>query len=189
MQAEDAERIRRFLDGDRETLEEIDGWIRSAAWSFRQRLGGEWDDVLQDVRLEAVRLLRSDAFRGDSSLKTYLWYVVNHACLDRLRARSRWAWTDFEAVAEQLERDGIRIPAGAGRHADRDLMWRVLQRTSVECRLLWRQIFAGFSYAEMSAALGIAAGTLRVRVLRCRKKALAIRDQLLAAEDGESAGE
>jgi DNA-directed RNA polymerase specialized sigma24 family protein len=40
-------------------------------------------------------------------------------------------------------------------------------------------IHAGLSYREMSSRLGVAEGTLRVRVLRCREKAVAVRAELL----------
>jgi hypothetical protein len=39
-------------------------------------------------------------------------------------------------------------------------------------------IHRGLGYDAMSERLGIAAGTLRVRVLRCREKAVATRDRM-----------
>jgi hypothetical protein len=40
-------------------------------------------------------------------------------------------------------------------------------------------IVAGLSYREMSLRMSVAEGTLRVRVLRCREKAVAVRQELL----------
>jgi DNA-directed RNA polymerase specialized sigma24 family protein len=40
----------------------------------------------------------------------------------------------------------------------------------------------GMSYREMSAATGLGEGAIRVRVHRCRQRALAIRLRLLAGE-------
>ena len=42
----------------------------------------------------------------------------------------------------------------------------------------WRLIAMGHSYREMSQRMGVAEGTLRVRVLRCREKAVAVRREL-----------
>jgi DNA-directed RNA polymerase specialized sigma24 family protein len=42
-------------------------------------------------------------------------------------------------------------------------------------------VLAGFSYREMSSRTGIAEGALRVRVLRCRKRAVELREELMAA--------
>jgi DNA-directed RNA polymerase specialized sigma24 family protein len=52
-----------------------------------------------------------------------------------------------------------------------------------ECRRLWRMLVDGFSYREMSDEYGVSEGALRVRVLRCRRKALEVRERLLGAGD------
>ena len=58
----------------------------------------------------------------------------------------------------------------------------MLDRTPRDCRELWRMILAGLSYREMSQRMSVAEGTLRVRVLRCREKASAVRNGLLGGE-------
>ena len=50
-------------------------------------------------------------------------------------------------------------------------------------------IHRGLSYEAMGQRLGVAAGTLRVRVLRCREKALALRDLLAAGGNAASSSE
>ena len=92
----DSDLVQLFLQGDAEVVRTVDGWISQAAWSYRQRLSEEWEDILQEIRLELTRLLSRGSFRGDSSLKTYLWRVVNHTCIDRLRRNSRWRWQGLE---------------------------------------------------------------------------------------------
>jgi DNA-directed RNA polymerase specialized sigma24 family protein len=42
-------------------------------------------------------------------------------------------------------------------------------------------VLAGLSYREMSDRTGVAEGTLRVRVLRCRKRAIELRAELLGS--------
>ena len=58
----------------------------------------------------------------------------------------------------------------------------VLDRASQECRELWRMLVLGLSYREMSLRLQVAEGTLRVRVLRCRERAVASRAELLGSK-------
>jgi RNA polymerase sigma factor (sigma-70 family) len=176
MVASDQEVVARYLRGDAEAVVTVDGWIARAAWPYQRRLANRWEDVLQDVRLEVTRLLGQGKFRGESSLRTYLWQVVSHTCLDQLRSQNRWQWADLEALDEGSS--AAAPPAAAG-HEDRDLVQRVLERVSDECRELWRLIVMGHSYREMSQRLGVAEGTLRVRVLRCREKAAAVRVELL----------
>ncbi len=176
MVTSDQEVVSRYLRGDSEAVGTIDGWISRAAWPYQRRLANRFDDVLQDVRLEVTRLLGQGKFRGESSLRTYLWQVVSHTCLDQLRALNRWQWTELEAVDEG---GSAPAPAVTSGHEDRDLVQRVLERVSGDCRQMWRLIAMGHSYREMSQRLGVAEGTLRVRVLRCREKAVAVRRELL----------
>jgi RNA polymerase sigma factor (sigma-70 family) len=175
---DDQEVVTKFLHGEADAVGTVNGWISRAAWPYQRRLADSWDDVLQDVRLEVTRLLGQGKFRGESSLRTYLGRVVSHTCLDQLRARGKRQWTDLEEVDKA---DGGRGPAQPppSRIEDRDLLLRVVGRVSQDCRDLWRHIVMGLSYREMSVRLGVAEGTLRVRVLRCREKAVSLRDELL----------
>jgi RNA polymerase sigma factor (sigma-70 family) len=181
--ATDQEMVTRFLKGESEAVGTVDGWIARAAWPYQRRLADRWDDVLQDVRLEVTRLLGEGKFRGESSLRTYLWRVVSHTCLDQLRSQSKWKWADLDAL------EGPDEPAGpqrgiSSRQEDRDLLLRVLDQVPQDCLEMWRLIVAGLSYREMSLRMDVAEGTLRVRVLRCREKALAARQELLGGGPG-----
>jgi len=182
METSDQEVVSRYLQGDAEAVGTVDSWISRAAWPYQRRLSSRWEDVLQDVRLEVTRLLGQGKFRGESSLRTYLWQVVSHTCLDQVRAQSRWQWTDLEAVDEGGS--ALATPVSGG-HEDRDLVQRVLERVSGDCRQMWRLIAMGHSYREMSQRMGVAEGTLRVRVLRCREKAVALRRELLSVSPAQ----
>lgn len=178
MAGNDLDLVARYLRGDREALGMVDGWISRAAWPYQRRLAGRWDDVLQDVRLEVTRLLGEGKFRGESSLRTYLWRVVSHTCLDEIRAETRWQWADLEVLdlgVEPARREPESLPR---RQEDRDLLGRVLDRVPPDCRGLWKMIVEGLSYREMSRRMDVAEGTLRVRVLRCRERAQAIRREI-----------
>jgi RNA polymerase sigma-70 factor, ECF subfamily len=178
MATDDRDMVARFLRGEREAVGTVDGWISRAAWPYQRRLADRWDDVLQDVRLEVTRLLGQGKFRGESSLRTYLWRVVSHTCLDQLRAQSKWKWADLETLETDDGAGGLGHVQPVNRE-DRDLLMRVLERVSHECREMWRLIVLGLSYKEMSLRMNVAEGTLRVRVLRCREKATALREDLL----------
>jgi RNA polymerase sigma-70 factor (ECF subfamily) len=182
MATDDREMVSRYLQGDSEAVGTVDGWISRAAWPYQRRLSDRWDDVLQDVRLEITRLLGQGKFRGESSLRTYLWRVVSHTCLDQIRAQTKWKWADLETLDQGDGPD--LVPHGAGRQEDRDLLLRVLERVPADCREMWRMIVAGLSYREMSTRLDVAEGTLRVRVLRCRERALTARKELLGGHPG-----
>jgi RNA polymerase sigma-70 factor (ECF subfamily) len=181
MRPEDAQLVDRYLAGQGDAYAVVEDWIGRAARPFRRRLGDRWEDVLQDVRLEVTRLLQERTFRGDSALKTYLWRVVCHTCLDRLRAQARWQWTEIDALPDWEAEALLSDPEPGLGQESKDLLLRVVERVPGECRKLWSMVLAGLSYREMSDRTGVAEGTLRVRVLRCRKRAIELRAELLGS--------
>jgi RNA polymerase sigma-70 factor, ECF subfamily len=175
---EDEELIARFLREEPEAIRQIEEWIARAAWPFQRRLGAQWEDVLQDARLEITLLLRQNKFRGQSSLRTYLARVVSNTCIDRLRAQSKWQWTDLEPL---LERPADATPSPLQqllRKESEQLLWQVLALLPEECRALWEMIGASLSYRQIGERLGVLEGALRVRSTRCRKKAAALLEEL-----------
>ncbi|HUO86462.1 MAG TPA: RNA polymerase sigma factor [Thermoanaerobaculia bacterium] len=172
--------IDRFLAGDQAAVGMVDGWLVQAASAYRRRLGDSFDDALQDVRLEVTRLLQDRKFRGDSSLKTYLWRVTAHTCLDRLRAGARWSFVEYDGESAAVADPAVAPPwRPQGWSADRDLLFRVLARMEEDCRRLWSMVIEGLSYREISDLTGASEGALRVRVLRCRRRAQEVRAELL----------
>jgi RNA polymerase sigma factor (sigma-70 family) len=168
---EDQQLAAGFARGDPRAAAAVDVWLARAASPFRRRLGADWEDALQDVRIEVLRLLQRGAFRGESSLRTYLWQVTAHTCIDALRRRQRRPLTD------PLDPDGP-IPSSEPSPLDRvaareqgETLMAVLETVSQECRQLWDLILAGLSYREIAQRLGVADGALRVRALRCRRRA------------------
>jgi RNA polymerase sigma factor (sigma-70 family) len=189
----EADLVDAYLHDETSAVEIIDGWIHRAASAYRRRLSHQWDDLIQDLRVEVLRLLRAGSFRGQSRLRTYLWRVVSHSCLDRIRHLQRWQWAELEeaeggataagnaATPGGAAANGGRLPAWS---SSRDLLLRVLHQMPKDCRRLWNMLVAGSSYREMSRAVGVAEGTLRVRVLRCRQKACKVRREL-SGDGGE----
>jgi RNA polymerase sigma-70 factor (ECF subfamily) len=183
MAAEDVQLAAEFARGERRAVETVDVWLARAAAPFRRRLGADWEDVLQEVRIEVLRLVGRGAFRGESSLKTYLWQVTAHTCIDALRRRQRRPLTDA------LEIDDTPLPSSDPSPLDRVLaressqaLLAVLEAMSSECRELWDLILAGLSYRDISARLGVSEGALRVRALRCRRRAAEVAGRNVVAE-------
>ena len=179
MLSEDREIIAGFLERESQAVRTIKDWIARAASPFRHRLGSHWEDTRQEVALEITRLLERGAFRGDASLKTYIWRIVNHACLRQLRAQTRVQWVELDTLPEM---DGPPEQSPLNQLLEKEseaLLLRVFEETSSECRSLWQMVLEGLTYQEMSRRVGASEGALRVRVLRCRKRAFAFRQELL----------
>ncbi len=171
--------ISSLLDGEPEVVEQVRAWIRGAFTPYRERLAADLEDLEQEVLLQLTRNLRDGRFQGKSSLATYVRTHVHHKCIDRLRALSRRQWVDVEDL--ELPARGPSPLEELSRAEAVDLALRVQEQMPESCRVLWQMLQEGLSYREMSQRLGIAEGTLRVRVLRCRQRALEVRDQLFSA--------
>lgn len=177
---DDASLISRLLAGDRGAVEGVRGWIRGAFTPYRQRLASELEDLEQEVLLELTAALRSKKFDGRSRLATYVRAWVHHKCIDRLRFRRRREWIDVEDL-NLPSRTPSALDDLASSEAT-ELALRVFEEMPESCRELWRMLEQGMRYQEMSGRLGVAEGTLRARVLRCRRRALESRDRLLKTE-------
>jgi len=173
----DQELVAAYLTGARSAVSLVDDWLRAAAGPYRFRLGDQWEDCLQDVRIELLEHLRKGAFSGRSSLKTYVWRVVNHTCIDRMRALQRVKTVDL-ADADAFSSGQAGPEADFDRRQRGVQLMRVLDGSSRECRELWQMILDGWHYRQMSVVLKVSEGTVRVRVHRCRKQAQALHQKL-----------
>jgi RNA polymerase sigma factor (sigma-70 family) len=174
----DRARIAALLAGDEESLAELRRWVRGAFTPYRFRLAEELDDVEQEVTLALLESLRDGRFEGRSLLSTYVRRMVHHRCLNRLRAKRGKQWVDPDEV-ELVDPEPSPFE-GARRRSELELALRVLAEMPEGCRELWAMIHRGLDYATMAEQTGVAAGTLRVRVLRCRERAIEARDRLAA---------
>jgi RNA polymerase sigma factor (sigma-70 family) len=152
----------------------MDGWISAAASPFRRRLTADWPDLLQDIRLELFKCLQKASWRGEARLKTYVWRVAGHTCLDAIRRVRR------RPPPDELD-DEAPLPSGDPSPLDRvidldraNVLLTALDAVPQDCRQLWDGILAGLSYRELSERMAISEGTLRVRAHRCRKRALEV---------------
>ncbi len=183
MTSEDRVLAAAFLDGEPAAVETLSAWSRYATIPFRRRLGDQVDDVVQEVLVALTEALRADRFRGEARLETYVRRAAAHRCLDRVRSGRRWRWTGLEGVAPASD-----APSPFDRAAARQGyagFTRVLEHLPEHCRQMWSLLLDGLSYQQMSARLGVRPGALRVRLLRCRRRAAALRREL---EEGGNAG-
>ncbi len=169
----DQELVADFLHSEPEAAATISLWIKQAAGRYRPQLRSEWDDLLQDLLLEITSVLLEGEFRGDSKLRTYVWRIVHYRCLNRIRDRARRPESELGDQAVHLPDPARPVLDRLVERESEDLLRRFLESVPAECRQLWELILAGRSYREISCETGVSEGALRVRVLRCRQKALA----------------
>ena len=176
-----------ILSGEEGALSQVRRWVRGAIGPYRFRLAADIEDIEQEILIDLLRALAAGRFEGRSLLATYVRRMVHHKCLNRLRSRRGRHWVDCSEV-ELVDPEPTPFERER-RRGEFELGLRVLAGMPEPCRELWRMIHRGLSYEAMSERLGVAAGTLRVRVLRCREKALALRDLLAAGGNATGSDE
>lgn len=133
------------------------------------------DDVLQMVFIQAYDGLPGFARR--SSLKTWLYSIARHRCLDEARGRRRWRrifhWPGRlpEVAAEVLDPEDMH---GQGETSEtepsslsaqlEDCLGRLSAKVRESLTLRYRH---SLPYEDIAEVTGARAGTVRVRVLRC----------------------
>lgn len=172
---DDAELLRRHLDGDHDAFAELVRRHRDHLWAVALRTLGNPDDAadaLQDALISAMR--HAGSFRGDAQLGTWLHRIVVNACLDRLRRRAAHPTTSLPADDHP---GGPPIPiASRDEFDERDTAADVhaaLATLSAEQRAAIVLVdIEGYPVEEVATILEVPTGTVKSRCARGRAKLL-----------------
>lgn len=165
--------IERWLAGDERAATAIVARHAAAIARFVSTLGErELDDVVQDTFVRAFSSF--DSFRGESSLRTWLFTIARRLVLDRRRAQRRRpsmeSVEDVELASEFTALDSIVATEAEGQVRE------VVQRLSPTQREVFTlRIAEGLSYKEIAEVVGTTEGAARVHyhnALRTIKDAL-----------------
>ena len=184
-QVKDPDQDRRVIDGliagNEDSVRLVRSWIRLAAGRYRRFIANDLEDLEQDILTSLVVGFASQRFQYASRLETYVSRMVHYKCIDRMRAAARRQWVNLEDL-ELIDEDTSALDA-IQKQQSSELALRVAASLGERCRELWAMIRGGLSYVEMAERTGVAPGTLRVRVSRCRRQAIAERDRIVAARN------
>lgn len=162
-----------FLKGESDCHAQVDRWIHEVLSHRRLALGADLEDVAQEVRRKLLLSFRAERFRGESSLRTYVWKAAQRAAIDHGRGRRRRPSVPLEWARPPMSADTADGDVAA--RDRRAIFQRVLERIDEDCRRLWSLIaFDELPYAEIAHRMGISEGNVKVRALRCRAKATEI---------------
>lgn len=156
-------------------VEEHQRMVYQLAWNL---LGDQEEalDLSQEVFLSVFRTL--DRFRGQSTLRTWIYRIV----VNQASNRQRWWRRRHKASQVSLEAHVIthgdlpsprdeNAPERALRQKEQaDRVWSALRRLPFDQRtaLVLREI-EGLSYEEIGYSLGVAVGTVKSRLARARQ--------------------
>jgi RNA polymerase sigma factor (sigma-70 family) len=186
---DDAELIRGFLEGRAEAHDRIDGWIEEVLRSRHFLLGSDREDVAQEVRRKLLGPFRAGNFLGQARLRTYVWRAAQHAALNHLRGRRRRPTGPLEDVPEPAS-PGVDPVQALVLEERRSLARRILAGMGEECRRLWAlAVFEELPYRAIARQWGVSEAAVKVRALRCRRKAVEAYRRLQAGAAPEPAPE
>ena len=159
--ASDATLLTRWRSGDERAATEIVERHAPALARFAASLGArnEIEELVQDTLVRAFGSL--DGFRGESTLRTWLFTIMRRLVLDQRRARARRpisvpvdeddAITEFDAldgmVATEMERK-VREAVGG--------------LTPTQREVFTLRVMEGLSYKEIAEVAGTTEGAARV---------------------------
>lgn len=126
----------------------------------------EADDATQEVFVAALRSL--DSFRGDSSLKTWLFRITINLCRSRLqRGKTR---ARLRQILESLFRgDQAHPESEAVRHEAESALWRAVRALDEKHRIpVILRYYHDLPAAEIAETLGIPVGTVHSRLNHAR---------------------
>ncbi len=174
MNRADHELADRCRAGDHAAFEELYRRHATRLHNVARRMAGtpqEADDLLQEIFLQAYR--RIGAFRGESSLGTWLYRVGSNVCLDYVRSRQGRMTQQYDTLDDDHpSADATDDPLGIVGRLD-------LERAIAQLPPAARAAFLlhdveGFGHEEVGTILGIAQGTSKSQVHKARLRLRAL---------------
>lgn len=128
----------------------------------------EADDATQEVFVSALRSL--DSFRGDSSLKTWLFSIAINLCRSRYQRDQRR--TRLRQILESLFREDQAAPESeAIRHEADSELWRAVRALDEKHRIpIILRYYHDLPAADIAETLGIPVGTVHSRLNHARER-------------------
>lgn len=143
-------------------------------WSYLRAASGSAalaDDLLQESYLRLLRAAGLPA--GDEDRRRYLFRIATNLLRDQRRAARRFVDPPADWLAPEVPAAGA--PPRATRPGG-ELLRYLKQLAPRERQLLWLAHVEEASHAEIAAATGLAAPSVRVLLFRARRKLAALLD-------------
>jgi RNA polymerase sigma-70 factor (ECF subfamily) len=172
----DLELAARCRAGDADAFEELYRQHARRLFGLVFRMTGSTEDaeeLLQEVFLQAHRKL--SAFRGESTLGTWLYRLTMNHCLDHLRSRH----TKMSRATESLDREDAVEPAAVEPRVPTAIsridLERAIETLPEGCRAAFLlHDVEGLEHREVAGILGVTEGTSKSQVHKARMKLRAI---------------
>jgi RNA polymerase sigma-70 factor (ECF subfamily) len=157
----DGELIARWKGGDERAATQIVARHAPALARFAAAsgAGADAEELVQDTFVRAFGSL--DTFRGESSLRTWLFTIERRLLLDRRRSERRRG-TDVELDEAHLTTSDDPLAAVVAGESRARLRTAVGRLSPTQREVFTLRVSEGLSYKEIAAAVGTTEGAARV---------------------------
>lgn len=148
-----------FLKVSRRVTGYLAGW---RAYDFKD----DWSDVVQEVAIALIEVVRSDTLRDRSAVLGYIKMATRNKFIDRIRRQKRQKENQLLPWEEECQ--GIDEPGQPPELSTEsliDLEHALEQLPERERDVVWNAYAVGMTYREVSDVTGIPLGTVK-RLLR-----------------------
>ena len=163
---DDVELLRAWRAGDRPAGERLVArHFRTVYGFFRNKIDGEVEDLVQRTFLHCLEA--ANAFRGESSFRTYLLAIARNELFGHYRARG--VTVDPQSTALGLIDPGTRPSVIVDRRHEHRLLVRALRSLPLDDQILLELFyFEEMQGPDLAVVLAVPEGTVRTRLRRAR---------------------
>lgn len=122
-------------------------------------------DVLQDVLLQVYRKLHT--YKGDASLKNWLFRIASNRTIDHIRKRNRRPET---ALEQDIESSADPLRSAQRSHLRSELSRALLMLTREHREVVVMKEIDGFTFREIGEILDIPENTAKTRLYTALRK-------------------
>ncbi|WP_224484539.1 RNA polymerase sigma factor [Robertkochia aurantiaca] len=166
--------ISKVLAGDTRAFGELVEKYQQMAYTLAVRImkdPADAEDVVQEAFIKSYEVLNT--FRGDSKFSTWLYRIVYHKALDRIKSQKRRYAESFDDVKEsQIRADKVEDAYDLlTKKEQKQLVLEAISKLPEEEQtLLMLYYFEEESIKEIALILDISMDNVKVKLFRCRKK-------------------
>ncbi len=150
-------------------FEKIYGMYKQDVFNYLYSLTGA-DDTAEELLAETFfrAFIGMYAFRGESSVKTWLFSIARHVFYQYLKKNKRAIPTEDETLALLCTQSGMIQPDAGDSAALFELVNQLLRQKDERSRKVFRLRLEGYSFREIGEMTGISENSARVLEYRTR---------------------
>ena len=161
--------VKGLRKGEVKAFEEVYRLYFKMVSAFIQNNSGTDDDakdVFQEMLFVLVKKLRQSDFELTAKLGTYIYAVIRHMWLKKLRKNSAFQITDTEEVPMAITDNEIEIKQTY--EQKHELMAKVLHGLKEDCKkIILLSFYEKKKHVEIAEIMSITAAFVRVKLHRC----------------------